>query len=337
MKDCLRYTPSEMNPVLVINSLLISIILYLHHSSYTNNYFSILANYHINELLQKFAVGGFFFFMNRFLKIYILYFVALIIASFTLYPFLNNGTYPTVNNFILHILCIQTILPDYYQNNFHTLWFVSILMACYILFIVLRNDIISLNKFIAKQVAIIVLISAVSLYTFDNVHKIFSLDFSVYLLFFSIGMLASRYTIVLKNKYCFAIGVIGNLTLLVIYNNIYVNTWYEYIVYASLVVLSNLALFKVLCCFVKSIKYTNYIKRIITHYSFASFCVFLLHRSIWSAMATIYPKGTLLQWVYIIFLGIPIIVYCSYIMQHYFNLIIQNCTTTGSTRRREAR
>jgi peptidoglycan/LPS O-acetylase OafA/YrhL len=345
MKDCLRYNHSELNPVHVINSLLISIVLYLHHSSYTNNYFSILTKYHINGLLQKFAIGGFFFFsglkisisyfdykitsfaINRFLRIYILYLVSLIIASFTLYPFLNNGLYPTINNFIFHVLCIQTIFPNYYQHNYHTLWFVSILMYCYLLFIILRNDIPNLKKFIVKLISIIVLISTVSLYTFDKTYKIFSFDFSVYLLFFSIGMLASRYTISTKNIYCFAIGLIGNILLFIIYNKIVINTWYEYLVYLSFIILSNLALFKLLCVCVKSINFTKDIKRIISYYSFASFCIFLLHRSIWSIMAYIYPKGTLLQWVYIIFLGIPIIVYCSHLMQRCFNLIIQNYTT----------
>ncbi|MFV9645986.1 MAG: hypothetical protein ACNYWU_09205, partial [Desulfobacterales bacterium] len=108
MKDFLQFNSSELNPVHLINALLISVVLYLHHGSYANNYFSLLNEYYIHYLLQKLAVGGFFFFSGvkltisnlnypastfckkRFFRIYILYFFALFIASFTSYPFLNN-------------------------------------------------------------------------------------------------------------------------------------------------------------------------------------------------------------------------------------------------------
>ena len=53
MKDCLLYNSSEINPVHLINALLISIVLFLHHGSYMNNYFHILSEYKINMLLQK--------------------------------------------------------------------------------------------------------------------------------------------------------------------------------------------------------------------------------------------------------------------------------------------
>jgi len=356
MRDCLRYNSSQLNPIFIINSLLISIVLFLHHTSYTNDYFSIIGDYNINELLQKFAVGGFFFFSglklsishssykttsfvkNRLIKIYILYFIALIISSFTLYPFMNKGVYPTVNNFILHALCVQTIFPDYYQNNFHTLWFVSMLFICYIMFIFLRNDINNIVKYTTKLTTIVVVISVLYLSTSDNTHKIFSQDFSIYLLFFSFGMLASRYSITFRKKYHYlVIGFVGNFTLMIIYNFIHNDSWYKYILCLFLVIVSNLALLKLLCWFVKSINYPDKIKKTISSYSTASFCVFLFHRSIWSAMATIYPKGTLSQWVYIVFLGVPVIIFFSYFMQLYFNFLVNSLTTISSNRQLNAR
>ena len=62
MKDLLQFEASELNPVHFMNALFITIVLYLHHGQYTNFYFGFLNEYNLHYVLQKFAVGGFFFF-----------------------------------------------------------------------------------------------------------------------------------------------------------------------------------------------------------------------------------------------------------------------------------
>jgi len=62
MKVFLKPNDSQINFIPIINSLFISIILYLHHGSYVNNYFLVFSDLGVNLLLQKFAVGGFFSF-----------------------------------------------------------------------------------------------------------------------------------------------------------------------------------------------------------------------------------------------------------------------------------
>ena len=123
--------------IYLLHTVFIFIILFLHHWGYTENYFKLVSKYNFILFLQKLSVGGFFFLsgykmakykladpvknfiVNRFFRIYILYVISLVLFSFTAYPHLNNGDLPSIKNFLVHILCFQSILPDLFQKNYH--------------------------------------------------------------------------------------------------------------------------------------------------------------------------------------------------------------------------
>lgn len=340
MKDLLQFNSSKVNPVYVINSILISIVLFLHHGSYTILYFDKLNTYYLTYVLQKFAVGGFFFFSGlkliisnsdysistflkkRLFRIYTLYIIALIVASFTCYPFLNDGNIPSIQNFIIHALCFQIILPDFFEHNYHTLWFVPVLLICYILFLFLQKDIVNTKKFITKQVGICSLVSIVYLYTQDKGVHLFFQDLSIYILFFTAGMISVKLNVKNYLKYQFLLApVIGNVFLILMYKYLDINTWYIYITYTVLVITSNIPLFVLSMVLINKINFSQRTKSILSQYSFASFCIFLFHRSIWAVLSTAYPQDGFLQWLFIILIGVPIIFLCAYSIQHSYNLI----------------
>jgi len=347
MKTFLQTHNSKINVIDIINPLLISIVLFLHHVSYTNNYFAPLYDFRINRLLQKFAVGGFFFFSGlklsvsninystwtffkkRFTKIYFLYLTALILGSFTFYPFSNNGEYPSIETFIQHLFCLQTIFPTLF-GFYKTIWFVSILFFCYLFFIFSRNDLNNSIVFILKTCTIFIFISSCYLITIKNSFQLFIGDFSIYVSFFAAGMFFSKLRLIDDKKYLHvANGAIGSLLLLIMYKTININTWYEYITYSFLVLSSNISLLYLLCIMLNKVhlNFSSNTIKLISKYSYGSFCVFLFHRSIWSLMSMCWPKGSFAQWVFIIVFGIPVIIILSFFIQLSYNQILQYCKT----------
>jgi peptidoglycan/LPS O-acetylase OafA/YrhL len=339
MKECLVIRNDELNPADLINVIFISIVLFLHHSSYTINYFSWLNIFCGQYLLQKFAVGGFFFFSGlklvvsninytgvcflkkRFFRIYILYLIALSFASFTYYPFFNNGNYPNFGNILLHAFCLQTILPNLFGNNYLTIWFVSILVFCYVIFIWVRNDL-PTTYFYIKCLLLYFIISTLYLLTFNSHLKLFTRDFAIYLMFFLLGVHSAVSGLRLKNKYWLIIALLSSVLLIALYKIVDITTWYEYHIYSFLVLIGNVSLFKLLCNLLKRISFSKKTVRFISKYSFASYCIFLFHRQIWCLFNWVYPEKIFLQWLLIVVCGIPVIIVSSYYIQYFYNKII---------------
>jgi peptidoglycan/LPS O-acetylase OafA/YrhL len=152
-------------------------------------------------------------------------------------------------------------------------------------------------------------------------------------MFFSFGVIGTRYNINKFHKYLYLlVGLLGSLLLLLIYNQPGTNTWYEnYLFVCFLILISNLSFFCILIRTVKAIRFTGKIAKFFEIFSYSSFCIFLLHRPIWSIMAVIYPEVStskplslepILQYLYIVFLGVPIIVLCSYLIQSNYNSLL---------------
>lgn len=348
---------SDVDPIIFLNVLFITIVLYLHHSGYTDNYFTLLSNYKINEILQKFAVGGFFFFsgykltisnlstpviifwVKRFFRIYILYFFALLLAVFTYYPYFNDGNTPEFKNILAHIFLLQTIFPNIFGPTILTIWFVSVLFFCYIFFTLTRGYVSNIRLFTFLSIFAFTLISLIYLATTDHNINIFTRDFSIYLLFFSLGMVHSKHSILssFSNRILLSFSIIMSLLLLLMYNMIYINTLYEYFVYSVLVITGNVFLYVVLFDAIIKAKRVELNNIFIINCSYASFCVFLFHRSIWSVMAMVYPKGTFTQWFCIIIIGVPLIILISLFTQKVYQKTINRAQQFVSRRLAEAR
>lgn len=104
-----------------------------------------------------------------------------------------NGELPNLGNFAIHALALQAWLPSLHQGNYLTIWFVSNLLFCYFVFIVLRRYLQKAVHFLVVMLAIVLtinLIREVFLYLYDI--NVFSGDFDIYFLFFAFGMLFSR-------------------------------------------------------------------------------------------------------------------------------------------------
>ena len=341
MKNGLQFNPTEINPVHIFNALFIGIVLYLHHRSYTNDY--VVIGYKLNILIQKFAIGGFFFFSgmkmavskietpitafikNRIKRIYILYVAALIFASFTTYPFAQKGDYPNIFNFIIHLLCLQSIVPDFAQTNYVTLWFVSILFCCYLYFLISRKDIQKndYSRFFIKTLGGIIVLYIVHLASPSIHHTVISVDFIIYLSFFSAGLLmrSEAFSELTTKKAPFLAGIC-TLLLIIMIQVVKIDTWYEILMYHLLIVPGNVSLFIMLLNSFKKYKMPKRYYKHISMLSYSSFCVFLFHRSIWSIMAGLWPKGSFPQWIYIIIFGIPLIICFSFYVQTFYDKLI---------------
>jgi len=330
----------DINPIHFLNILFISIVLYLHHKTYTNNYFILLSDYKINSILQKFAVGGFFFFsgyklsmsnsktpakifiMKRILRIYVLYIIALGIASVTYYPYGNGGEYLSLKNLLIHTLCLQMIFSNVLGPTVLTVWFVSALFCYYLYFLIFRNYINNTKKMIIISSISYLIITIIYLSTLNKNIHIFTRDFPVYLMFFSSGMIFSaNYKYRFNALWALIIYFLSSLILMFIYKYIYINTLYEHLIFSFFVLTGNIILY--ISIYHKISKLNNIVTGsfIIEKYSYASFCIFLFHRSIWSIMATIYPKGTFSQWIFIVLIGAPAtIIICFFIQKTYDSL-----------------
>jgi peptidoglycan/LPS O-acetylase OafA/YrhL len=337
----------KLDIITLLNTMFICIILFLHHANYTTNYFSFLFNYKIVLFLQKLAVGGFVFlsgfkltkskssdsmkhfFINRFFRIYPIYLLALIVFSFTVFPHSNEGSLPTLLNFTLHALCIQAIFPlD--QPAFPTIWFVSILFCCYSFYIAIRRFLKSIPLFYSVTTLIIL-----SMFLLHQVGKTVNIvffwpDVNIYLTIFAVGMAYSfceYHFNRIHYRYLLSLSIIGFCGLICFYNVVYIHIkgLYNSIVQFALVLLATIP-----CYFVafkiaprlQDLALPHMAVRACKSISYASFCVFLFHRAIWTVMAEIWPQRFFYQWLFIIALGVPTIFVLCYALQRSYDRIV---------------
>ncbi|MCW6038018.1 acyltransferase family protein [Spirulina subsalsa FACHB-351] len=343
-------TKVKVDSITLINFLLIVIVLFLHHVNYTQDYLWAISHRLINpyetgidQVLQKFAVGGFLFFsgykltiskqreptlaflLNRFLRIYPLYFLAVVLFSVTVYPHIR-GEMPSLGNFAVHTLALQAWLPNLYQANYLTIWFVSNLFFCYLAFIFIRRELSDTHRFLRAVTLIVVMINlakiiALRVYSVD----IFSGHFDTYFLFFALGMLSSKIlTQGMSNPwqnslYLPTVSIACAIVLVGVNSFLSHDTIRFYVLERVLIfgftVPAYWTLLQRLQGCLLSIKGAAFLKNIST----ASLCVFLFHRPIWTVMYTFMPEKSWLQSLFILGIGIPLIFLMSYYVQHFYS------------------
>lgn len=335
MKKAFQSSNDQIDPVHYLNTVFILIVLYLHHTNYTYDFFRNSVFYY---LLQKIAVGGFFitsgaklslsnqqtsageFFKKRFVRIYLLYVIALLLSAVTAFPFHHNGQFPSMANMLVHALCLQTILTGHFGPIFRTIWFVSVLFACYIQFLWLRKYLDDVRRLVVYAFILFLALSGSHYTSLKLGWPILTKDLPLYLMLFASGMALSRIDIH-RHMRVFSIGIFmaTGLLLTLLYTSVTATTPSELAIYSILVITNVLSFFHMVISSLSKISPPGPYYPIVVFISKASFCTFLFHRIIWTLMAQLYPEHTLPQWAYIFFLGTPIIIVTSYFIQKTYN------------------
>lgn len=339
----------------VMNVIFIFIVLLLHHVNYTQDYLWAVSHRIINpydsgisQILQKFAVGGFLFLSglklaiskqseptweflyNRFLRIYPLYFLAVLVFSVTVYPH-ANGEMPNFGNFAIHALALQAWLPNLYQANYLTIWFVSNLFFCYLAFIILRRYLYNKVHFSLATLTIVLgihLTRLILLQLYDI--NIFPGHFDTYFVFFALGMLYSQRQSkgenLTKNELVVNLFISSACAALLIMINIYLvpNSYFypvleRIFVFGFTIPAFHILLKLPLSAFFSQSGKLEKIAYIIKYVSSASLCIFLFHRPVWAVMNTVMPEKSYAQSLFILGLGIPFIFLASYYVQMFYS------------------
>lgn len=339
---CTCEASCNIDSVNFLNSIFILIVLLLHHGGYTTNYVTFLSHYRITLVLQKLAVGGFVFLSGfklalskisvplavflreRFLRIHLLYVIALTIFSFTAYPRLNDGQLPNLANFCVHMVGMQSVFPDLFQPNYYTLWYVSVLYLCYVFFMISRRSLERPLKFI-----LIVILTVASVVVFRKIGdvielKIFQRDLSVYIALFGFGMISSRILPLISkcgSTLLLVSTVFGFLVLTGFYNLITVNTWYESSVEFVLIMMGTIPFYWSSLNYLPRIRVSRKVALVVGRISYVSFCVFLFHRSVWAAMTLAWDNRSFGQWLFIVPVGLVVIFSVCYWVQRAYDYI----------------
>lgn len=361
--------PAVAKPSVVVDTtiymtlIFVSVVLMLHHVNYTHNYLWEISHrfFHpyetgVDQLFQKFAVGGFLllsgyklslskvsepvvpFLFNRLKRIYPLYLLALIVSSPAAYPHLVDGQLPSLANFIMHALCLQAVLPDFFQQDFYTIWFVSNLFCCYLLFLGLRKTLGRPATFCIKLGLFILAIALLRQLAGTYDISVFANDFNIYLLFFAAGMECSQLQprLMTVNKFALiSISVVcTGLLIALTLNPIETASLYGpiagstagsialSIIDSSLKIGSVLPIHVLLLTSFKETRVSPKIAALMKKLTVASYCTFLFHRPIWTLLHGIWSGSSYLQSVFILGFGIPLIFVCSYCLQLFYNRCI---------------
>ena len=333
---------TDITTVEFLNSLFITTILYLHHSMYTAYHIKLLPEWDLNLYLQKLAVGGFFFLSglkmtqsksetsftsfisNRFFRIYVLYVMAVISYSIIVFPYLNWGRFPDLKNVIVHALGIQSVIPGLFGKGYLTLWFISFLFLCYAFFLISRKTVQNSLKFLTVLGISILFITAVHYLGKQIGMAIFRPDISIFLVYFGLGMLfaVNRQTFERINRFLLllliVVGLVGALYFLSHKSQIKLQGFVTFLFYLTSHMAFYLLMFKKLSTYQPS----KQMKALLKYTSYASFCVFLFHRPVWSVMNLVWFKTSLLHALYIIvFSPICIFIGCHRLQTEYDKLV----------------
>lgn len=319
------------------------IVLVLHMPSYTRDILSPLIKLHIDLYLQRFAVGGFIFLsgfklaisklstsvknfiVNRFLRIHLLYLITLLVYSFTVYPFFNNQELPSWQNFVFHSFGLQSIMPNAFGYNYHTIWFISVLYFCYAFFLISRSTLYKPIYFVI--VSLLICSSIYLLRSFLGYYNIilFQQDLELYVSFFALGMACSQSY--LKTKF-------NSLNSILLFF-IFICSGVIFLILSSIKDFTNILLiciqFTVLLLSILSVYFLvfrfkfslpNNIYCLLDKIVESSFCVFLLHRPIWTVLFWFWSERSLVQGAYILIIGLPIILFISFKLQTSYNNLV---------------
>lgn len=349
-----RNVDIKLDPVVLLNVIFVLIVLALHHSNYTYDYIWPLRHFNIHKYMQKLAVGGFLFLSgykltaskklipplsflaNRFVRIYPPYFLALIAHSFTAYP-QEYGELPSINNFLFHASLLQSLSPGLAGGNYLTLWFVSVLLFCYLFFIGTRRLLDNPKAYVFYFLILATIICVVrNAFAQANI-MVFTNGFAIYLAFFASGMLYSvqedRIQSFTQKKAVLLLGlpiVVASWTCLIASFSVFPReeNIYLYTFRFLSILITTVPFFLLILRHSHRIRIRFSLNRVLTMMSFSSFLVFLFHRPIWSAMENIWPARSIMQSSFILLLGLPTIFGLSYLGQSIYKSMLDRFKTT---------
>ena len=339
-------TKRGIDPVILLSVIFVLIVLCLHHGSYTIDAIGTLRDYHVTKLMQKFSVGGFLFLSgfklaksklgvswvqfikSRFYRIYLLYLLAVITFSITVYPYSNNGTIPSLANFLKHVFCLQAILPNYFQKDYLTIWFVSILFFCYIFFLLARKFVVEVSLFCGLLFSTFLSILIIRSLAYKYQTILLADYLELWLVLFGIGMIypdIDRRVAKFSVKLLLLISIVCSVLLILFYNqsfNIEQASFLNQLIDRSLILLSILPLYAIAFQVSPQIAIPLSILNLLKNIYYISFCCFLFHRPIWTIMANLWSEKSLYQFLYINLLGVPLIFFISYLIQKSYNQFV---------------
>jgi len=335
---------NQVDTIKLLTASCLLIVLLLHYPSYTRDILSPLRKLHIDLYLQRFAVGGFIFLSgfklassklstsvknfiaNRFFRIHLLYLITLIVYSFTVYPFFNNHKLPSWQNFVFHSIGLQSIIPNAFGSNYHTIWFISVLYFCYAFFLISRT---TLYKPIYFVIVSVLFCSSIwllrSLFGYHNI-IFFQQDLELYVSFFAFGMASSQSFFktkinILNSKLLFFISISSGVLFLILSSiKDFTNNIFLVFIQFTVLLLSILSAYFLVFRFKFSLP--NNIYYLLDKIVESLFCVFLLHRPIWTVLFWFWSERSLIQGAYILIIGLPIILFISFKLQTSYNNLV---------------
>ena len=327
--------------VAILNTVFISVVLYLHHSSYTVGILPVLVRYKVVILLQRFAVCGFLFLSGyklmcskstepawefargRLIRVYGLYLIATLLFSFTVYPDMNYGVMPSVANFVVHAFCLQAIIPNAFGPDYHTIWFVSVLFVCYGFLLLTRGLVQRGRLFLGVTIGIVVLVDVIRLVAGMLGVELLSGYLVPAMCFFAVGMAVSQHKDWFMSVPAWLLCVIsigGIAGFLGLHNAIWVNEWHEQSATLLAAMAAALPLYILAFKYWCDVSLPRFVEGLVVKASYASFCVFLLHRPIWTVMTYVWKKGSGGQAVFILGGGMIVIWVIAYYVQKLYNV-----------------
>lgn len=239
------------------------------------------------------------FYKKRFLRIYPLY-----ILSLSCFLFLGLIDFSTA-------IKAAFLLSMFLEPAPLTLWFISMLLLFYLVTPFLMYFSSNNIKFLAVSMLI-----ELALITYE--HQIGSLDIRILIYFpcFAAGLYISMNSIKMPNNNMKAI-IIFALCFAVSFIETSWSEHFSFILLAPMVLTGALFILKTRF----PIKHTLSLK-LITYLSFSSYAMYLFHRPIYDVMLQIYyPNLAFLQWLYLMSVCLPLIVWLSWHIQKTYDTL----------------
>jgi len=253
------------------------------------------------------------FLKKRFLRIYPLYAIAL-----TLFLILGL-TSLNAKSWVFHYLIpVDTLLAPYCVHPIGTLWFISVIVFYYFLFVVIvyyYNN----SKLILVSFAVMILLAVTNLFC-STVDK----RLIIYLPMFAIGLYVGINNIdkYFENKALLLLSILLFFVMSYCYVYFYISK-VKYLIQIAFMILSIIPAI-VIC------KYLDghlALDKVIKKLSYASFCMYLFHRIVFSLLLTIWtPSSEVLNLCYLFVVGLPITyVAASFIQRRYDIMLYRFC------------
>ena len=270
---------------------------------YISGYLLVTTNQSLNSITDIKV-----FIIKKILRIYPLYALALLIFYFL--SIINE--YKLISGLLLYNIYIGEYIL--------TLWFIPMIMAFYLIFVLLDYNY-NLRKFLSITFLIFLL-----LLTERIIFRKFESVLIVYFPAFIFGILAARYSnylkLITKKSIFFLLIIFFMILFLKDLAPAKLGLMFSTLMIISFSLSSMF--------FLNKIKINKQITKFVNNLSYASFCMYLIHRAIFSISLLIWkPSSNILTLVYLYMVSIPVIYYLSFAMQKYYDKLIVYATGDG--------